>query len=157
MTDQRKIDITQLDPQQLSQLQSQFESELTHFQTSLQALQVASVRYKECISNITQLQVPSTNTEILVPLSSSLYVPGKIKNNDLYLVDIGTGYYVEKSSKDAVKFYEGKVKQLELDHSKLVGIVNEKQSTLQRVRLVLREKVMLLQQQQQQQKQGVKA
>lgn len=144
-----------MDPQQLSQLQKQFQSELSHFQTSLQALQLASTRYKECISNINQLQTPSSaNQEILVPLSSSLYVPGKIKNNDKFLVDIGTGYYVEKEAKHAVEFYEAKVKQLDSDFQKLMGIIREKQGTLQRVETVLREKVMLLQKEQQQQQQG---
>jgi len=33
---------------------------------------------------------------ILVPLTSSLYVPGKLKNAGKVLVDVGTGYYIEK-------------------------------------------------------------
>ena len=33
---------------------------------------------------------------ILVPLTSSLYVSGKLKNAGKVLVDIGTGYYIEK-------------------------------------------------------------
>ena len=32
---------------------------------------------------------------ILVPLTSSLYVPGTLKNAGKVLVDIGTGYYIE--------------------------------------------------------------
>jgi prefoldin alpha subunit len=31
-----------------------------------------------------------------VPLTSSLYVSGKLKNAGKVLVDIGTGYYIEK-------------------------------------------------------------
>ena len=34
---------------------------------------------------------------ILVPLTSSLYVPGKLKNAGKVLVDVGTGYYIEKA------------------------------------------------------------
>lgn len=37
---------------------------------------------------------------MLVPLTSSLYVPGKIVDCDKVMVDVGTGYYVEK-----VRFY----------------------------------------------------
>ena len=33
---------------------------------------------------------------ILVPLSSSLYVPGKLSDPENVIVDIGTGYYVKK-------------------------------------------------------------
>lgn len=34
--------------------------------------------------------------EILVPLTNSLYVKGNISSPDRVLVDIGTGFYVEK-------------------------------------------------------------
>nr|GMD13272.1 probable prefoldin subunit 5 [Ipomoea batatas] len=34
---------------------------------------------------------------MLVPLTASLYVPGTLDDADKVLVDIGTGYYVEKS------------------------------------------------------------
>lgn len=32
---------------------------------------------------------------MLVPLTASLYVPGKLDDADKVLVDIGTGYFVE--------------------------------------------------------------
>ena len=35
-------------------------------------------------------------TEVLVPLTNSLYVPGKVVNTGKVIVDVGTGYYVEK-------------------------------------------------------------
>lgn len=38
----------------------------------------------------------NTGTPILVPLTPSLYVPGKLASTDTVLVDIGTGFYVEK-------------------------------------------------------------
>lgn len=37
---------------------------------------------------------------MLVPLTSSLYVPGKITDPEHVVVDIGTGYYVKKVSRD---------------------------------------------------------
>jgi prefoldin alpha subunit len=33
---------------------------------------------------------------ILVPLTSSLYVPGTMTMTDKVIVDVGTGFYVEK-------------------------------------------------------------
>lgn len=35
-------------------------------------------------------------SEILVPLTSSLYVKGKMADREKVLVDVGTGFYVEK-------------------------------------------------------------
>lgn len=37
-----------------------------------------------------------TEAEILIPLTSSLYVPGKLADRQKVIVDIGTGFYVEK-------------------------------------------------------------
>jgi prefoldin alpha subunit len=34
--------------------------------------------------------------EILVPLTSSLYVKGKLADREKVIVDVGTGFYVEK-------------------------------------------------------------
>ena len=36
--------------------------------------------------------------DILVPLTTSLYVPGKLASTDTVLVDVGTGFYIEKVS-----------------------------------------------------------
>ena len=33
---------------------------------------------------------------ILVPLTASLYVPGTLADTDNVIVDVGTGFYVEK-------------------------------------------------------------
>ncbi len=37
---------------------------------------------------------------ILVPLTSSLYVPGTLADADNVIVDVGTGFYVEKVGGD---------------------------------------------------------
>jgi prefoldin alpha subunit len=37
----------------------------------------------------------------MVPLTSSLYVPGHLSNISTVLVDVGTGFYVEKQIPDA--------------------------------------------------------
>ncbi len=34
--------------------------------------------------------------QILVPLTTSLYVPGTLASTDTVIVDVGTGFYVEK-------------------------------------------------------------
>ena len=40
--------------------------------------------------------VRNPGKDILVPLTTSLYVPGKLASTELVLVDVGTGFYVEK-------------------------------------------------------------
>lgn len=100
--------------------------------------------------------------EILVPLTNSLYVKGNISRPDRVLVDIGTGFYIEKVSnahalqlnpatslltiekdiESATEFYEGKIKDLSGNISDLEGIVQNKSNTLRAVEEVLKTKIL---------------
>ena len=72
----------------------------------------------------------SSGTPILVPLTPSLYVPGKLASTDTVLVDIGTGFYVEKTPSAAQNFYKGKVEELGKNLGDLEKIVQGKQGNL---------------------------
>ncbi len=78
---------------------------------------------------------------ILVPLTSSLYVPGKIADTEHVIVDVGTGFYVEKGTADAQTFYNGKVEELGKNMKDLENIVNGKANNLRMVEEVLRQKM----------------
>ena len=47
-------------------------------------------------------------------MTQSLYVPGNVVEADKMLVDVGTGYYVEKDQKKTTEFLERKVGWREL-------------------------------------------
>jgi prefoldin alpha subunit len=84
-------------------------------------------------------------TPLLIPLTTSLYVPAtlatgppdsssssssseKSSSAPSVLVDIGTGFFVEKSPEDGIKFYKGKVDDLTknlVEIEKAVGGKNE--------------------------------
>lgn len=89
------IDLNSLAPQQLVDFRKSIDQEITHFTQSLQALSTAQSKLKECITSINNLE-KSKEDSLLVPLTSSLYIPGQVVSKNDYLVDIGTGYYVEK-------------------------------------------------------------
>ncbi|AET41441.1 Gim5p Ecym_8153 [Eremothecium cymbalariae DBVPG len=132
MSASQKIDLTTLNPEQLAQVKEQFDQELQHFTQSLQALSMARNKFKECITNIQVVSQPSNKTaSLLVPLSGSLYVPGKVIDNDNFMVDIGTGYYVDKTAKEAIQFYQNKVDKLNKESKQIEDIIKEKtQSSL---------------------------
>lgn len=61
----------------------------------------------------------STDGSILVPLTNSLYVPGRIKDKGNVIIDVGTGYFVKKVWRillsQAVAFsYKGRQPQKQL-------------------------------------------
>lgn len=81
-----------------------------------------------------------------MPLTSSLYVPGKLADTEHVIVDVGTGFYVEKATEDAQKFYNGKVEELGKNMKDLENIVNGKANNLRTVEEVLRQKMLAGQQ-----------
>jgi len=79
---------------------------------------------------------------LLVPLTSSLYVPGKLASTSHVLVDVGTGFYVEKSTEDAQKFYNAKIEELGKNIKDLENVVNGKANNLRVVEEILRQKML---------------
>ena len=45
----------------------------------------------------------------LLPLTASLYVPGRLSDAEKVIVDVGTGYYVEKTREQATHYYKDKI------------------------------------------------
>ncbi|KAF8000575.1 prefoldin alpha subunit [Metschnikowia aff. pulcherrima] len=138
---QRRVDLSQLEPQQLVEIRKSTEQEIQHFTQSLQALQTAQLKLQDCISTIDSMDA-SENSEILVPMTSSLYLPGKTQEKGRYLVDIGTGYFVEKNSFDAKLVYQKKHTKLEGDLKKLKEILVQKNDIMNNINMVLR-KIMM--------------
>ena len=83
-----------------------------------------------------------TGTPLLIPLTTSLYVPGTLSSSRTVLVDIGTGFYVEKSVAESKKFYEGKVADLQRNLGEIENVVGGKEGNLRVVEEVLRGRVM---------------
>lgn len=64
--------------------------------SSFGQLKQAQNRFADCIESCKAIHEKNEEKTILVPLTSSLYVPGKLADVQKVIVDIGTGYYVEK-------------------------------------------------------------
>ncbi|KAK5712887.1 subunit of tubulin prefoldin [Elasticomyces elasticus] len=139
----QQIDLGALSTQQLSQVKKQLDDEVQHLSNSYQNLRVAQQKFRECVVSIKQGVAESAKDKpLLVPLTSSLYVPGKLADTEHVLVDVGTGFYVEKTTEDAQKFYASKVEELGTNIKELENIVNGKANNLRVVEEVLRQKVL---------------
>ena len=125
------IDLATLSLPQLTQLKRQLDAELEHLTTSFQSLSRAQAKFRDCLSTIsTGLSPKNADAPILVPLTPSLYVPGKLADVEAVLVDVGTGFYVEKSREDAGGFYERKIGELGRNLKELENVVQGKGRSL---------------------------
>ncbi|KAF6808672.1 byr1-binding protein bob1 [Colletotrichum musicola] len=137
------INLDTLDVQQLSQVKKQLEEELEHLTTSFAQLHSAQAKFRECLRCVkARLGTHEGDTSVLVPLTNSLYVRGELADPKHVIVDVGTGFYVEKDTQSAQRFYEAKVQQLQNNIQDLETIVQRKTSNVRSVEDVLRQKVL---------------
>ncbi|RPA77957.1 Prefoldin alpha subunit, partial [Ascobolus immersus RN42] len=140
---QQSIDLSTLSVQNLSAVKQQLDEELEHLTNSFAKLRAAQTRFRECIRAIKNGVNPEmADKTILIPLTTSLYVPGKLADTEKVLVDVGTGYYVEKKTADAIKFYTKKIDALNSNLQDLEKIIAQKGQNVKIVEEVLRQKVM---------------
>jgi len=78
---------------------------------------------------------------MLVPLTSAMYVQGTLESTDNLLVDIGTGYFAEKTLGEATEFCRRKVAMLKERIENTAGVLREKQGQFMQVRGVLQQRV----------------
>ena len=90
--------------------------ELSHLTNSFAQLKQAQAKFRSCIESAKEVKPENKGTvkpvtghrqhsvdklyavdkTILVPLTSSLYVPGKLRDMENVIIEVGTGYYVQK-------------------------------------------------------------
>ncbi|KAK3693901.1 putative prefoldin subunit 5 [Podospora appendiculata] len=140
---QEQVSLDTLNAQQLSAVKKQLDEEVESLSGSYSQLAAAQGKFKECLRIVQAGSASFDNSkEILVPLTNSLYVKGKLSDPDRVIVDVGTGFYVEKDTKSAGQFYEAKVKELGDNIQELELIVQNKSNSLRVVEEVLRQKVL---------------
>jgi prefoldin alpha subunit len=109
VSNEREIQPMMLSLEQLSKLKQQHEEELQELQKQLEALHGAKYRFINARTTIDDISQSRTGEEILIPLSSSLYVPGKIRSPGKVIVELGTGYFCEKNIPEAKDLIDRKV------------------------------------------------
>lgn len=113
---QREINIGQLSVEQLAGLKSQHEEELRGLQGQLETLHGAKNRFINARSTLDELSTSSEGTSLLIPLNGSLYVPGSVVTPDKVMVELGTGYYCEKTIPAAKDLIDRKVSRSQKSH-----------------------------------------
>lgn len=70
-----------------------------------------------------------------------MYVPGKLTDPEKVIVDVGTGYYVEKDIPAAKEYFSKKVKYVTEQMEKVQAIGNEKNKIREAVMDVMETKL----------------
>ncbi|GAA5799262.1 hypothetical protein HPULCUR_004672 [Helicostylum pulchrum] len=124
---QQQVNIADLDMNALQQVKGQLEEELNHLTQSYSKLKNVQGRFTDCAESVDALKVEKAD--------------GKLSNVSKVIVDVGTGYYVEKSVGDASKFYNDKVGYVKKNLGTLEKTITDKQSTLRAIVNVMQDKM----------------
>ncbi|XP_059479679.1 prefoldin subunit 5 [Neocloeon triangulifer] len=111
---------------QLNTIKNSLEQELAVMQDSLQTLKVAQQKFQQSADCMERVDPNSEGKEILVPLTGSMYVSGKVLDSNNALINIGTGYYIEKDIEGAKDYFDRKVKFVTEQMEKIQSIGIEK-------------------------------
>ncbi|KAJ7113000.1 Prefoldin alpha-like protein [Mycena epipterygia] len=130
MSQAQQVSVTDLDVSQLADVRRQLEEELNHLTNSFAQLKQAQAKFKACIENVAEIKPSNKGKTILVPLTNSLYVPGKLSDPDHVIVDVGTGYFVQKTRAQALKHYSAKVDYIRSNLETLEETISKKRENM---------------------------
>ncbi|XP_004068553.1 prefoldin subunit 5 isoform X1 [Oryzias latipes] len=142
------VNLTDLSLPQLEGLKGQLDQEVEFLTSSIGQFKVVQTKYVEAKDSLNVLTENNKGKELLVPLTSSMYVPGTLNDVEHVLVDVGTGYYVEKNVKDSKEFFKRKIDFLTKQIEKIQPTLQEKHGMKQAVIEVMNMKLQQLQSQQ---------
>uniref|UniRef100_A0A3B3Y4J4 Prefoldin subunit 5 n=2 Tax=Poecilia mexicana TaxID=48701 RepID=A0A3B3Y4J4_9TELE len=143
------VNLTDLSLPQLEGLKGQLDQEVEFLTSSISQLKIAQNKFVEAKDSLTVLNPNNKGKELLVPLTSSMYVPGTLNDVEHVLVDVGTGYYVEKNVEESKTFFKRKIDFLTKQIEKIQPALQEKHAMKQAVIEVMNLKIQQLQQSQQ--------
>ncbi|GAP90327.1 putative prefoldin subunit 5 [Rosellinia necatrix] len=137
------VNLDTLSVQQLTQVKNQLDQELEHLTSSFGQLQAAQSKFRDCLRCVQggKSQPLQEGKPVLVPFTNSLYVGGTLSDASRVIVDIGTGFYVEKDMKSATDFYENKTNEVGRNIKELEGIIQGKTNNVRVIEQVLRQKM----------------
>ncbi|KAM9859095.1 prefoldin subunit 5 [Aulostomus maculatus] len=143
------VNLADLTLPQLEGLKSQLDQEIEFITSSIAQFKVAQSKFVDAKDSLNVLNKNNQGKELLVPLTSSMYVPGKLNDVEHVIVDVGTGYYVEKNVDDSKAFFKRKIDFLTKQIEKVQPALQEKHAMKQAVIEIMNMKIQQLQKSQQ--------
>jgi len=133
--------VTQLPAADLQKLRGSLTEDVQTITQNFGNLKLAYSKYGQALEALTDITPENKDKRIMVPLTSSLYVPGSLSNIQSVLVDVGTGYYVEKDVEDARVFLKERMEMVQGNINKVAAALSGKRRDLDAVSAILQAKL----------------
>ena len=135
----------QLSLEQLQSLRGQHEEELQELQRQLEQLHGAKNRFLNARNTLSDISTSTANETVLIPLNTSLYVPGKIVDPDKVVVELGTGYFCEKTIPAAQDLIDRKLQLVTKSIEAVEAVGLNKRRNLEKFAEVMQYKLQMIQ------------
>ncbi|PSR91000.1 Prefoldin subunit like [Actinidia chinensis var. chinensis] len=137
----RAVEIEKMSVEQLRAVKEQADLEVNVLQDSLTNIRTATARLDVASNALHDLSLRPQGKKMLVPLTASLYVPGTLDDTDKVLVDVGTGYFIEKTMVEGKDYCERKINLLKSNYDQLLEVATKKKSIADEAGAILQAKL----------------
>merc|ERR1712032_1018058 len=128
----KEMPLDTLNLEQLTQVGKQVEQEINSYNSYYTSLKVALAKFVDNKDYIADFKNCSKK-DILVPITSSLYIPGKCSDIKSVMIEVGANYFVGTSLAKADGFCDRKVKVIRESMDKIDGIIKTKNDALNQI------------------------
>ncbi|XVE92943.1 hypothetical protein REPUB_Repub01dG0147500 [Reevesia pubescens] len=137
----RVEDLEKMSLEQLKAVKEQADIDVNLLQDSLNNIRTATGRLEIASTALNDLSLRPQGKKMLVPLTASLYVAGTLDDADKVLVDIGTGYFVEKTMAEGKDYCERKINLLKSNFDQLIEVASKKKTLADEAGVTLQAKL----------------
>ena len=127
------VDITKCNPKQLQDLQKAIEQELKTLTQNYSGIHLATKRFEQSKEALGYLKEYGKGAEVMVPMTSSLYVPGVMDDSENVLVEVGAGYFIEQPAEKAMGYCDRRGQMMKANGQKVNQIIQIKKVQMQKV------------------------
>jgi len=139
MSNVKEVPLEKLTIDQLDYVGKQIEQEISNYSQYYSSLRIANNKFLDNKDYIKDLRTYE-NKEILVPITSSLYIPGKCSDIKKLTIEIGGNFFVETTIDKAEKFCDRKIESIKKNMDKVDEMIRNKNEQLNAVNQQLIEK-----------------
>lgn len=135
------VSAADLSVHQLQQYKQSLEQELGYMTDTVAKLKATQQAYDMSGKVLNELTPEKAGKEILVPLTNSVFVQGTVGDCKSVLVNIGTGYFVERPVQGAKAHCEERSRVLAGNITQFAAILGEKRNNLEMCMAILQKKL----------------
>jgi len=136
------INLDEMSLEELNQLKQQEENRFSGLMARFQQFRAAAARLSASMLAVSEITPASEGKEVLVPLTESVYAPGKLRETNKLLVELGTGFYAEKSPKETKGFLERKLKIVDANSDNITKALTTTRQNIEQISMAMQGKML---------------